>query len=200
MCSKLAALRGLALPVALAASLSGCISTKSYIDPALPTVRAEDLRASRTPQPVQVLFEFRTKGAPNARATEFAKPIVLDTVRSTKLFSNVAEAPVAGGRTLAIIIDNVPVTEDAASKGFATGLTLGLAGSTVTDGYVCTSTYTAPGATPRKSEVKHALHTTVGNAEGPKGLTPMKMDEALPIVVKQLTLNSLQNVRKDAGL
>jgi len=197
---KLAVLRSVVLPVALTASLSGCISMNSYIDPALPTLRSEDLRANRTPQPDQVHFEFRTKGAPNARATEFAKPIVFDTVRSTSLFSNVAEAPVAGGRTLTLVIDNVPVTQDAASKGFATGLTLGLAGNTVTDGYLCTATYTAPGAMPKKSEIKHALHTTIGNAEGPKGLTPMKMDKALPVVVKQLTLNALQKVRKDAGL
>jgi len=200
MQSTLAVLRSITLPVALTASLSGCISMNSYIDPALPTVRAEDLRASKTPQPVQVLFEFRTKGAPNARGTEFAKPIVLDTVRSTALFSNVTEAPVAGGRTLTLVIDNIPVTEDAASKGFATGLTLGLAGNTVTDGYVCTATYTTPGAAPKKSQVNHALHTTMGNTEGPKGVTPMKMDEALPIVVKQLTLNALHGVRKDAGL
>src|SRR5262245_22875118 len=200
MLSKLAAARTLLLPGALAASLSGCLSMNSYIDPALPSVRPEELRATRSPQPVQVLFEFRTKGAANARATEMAKPIVLDTVRSTSLFSNVGEAPVSGGRTLAIVIDNVPVTEDAASKGFATGLTLGLAGSTVTDGYICTATYSAPGAAPKKNEVKHALHTTIGNTEGPKGLTPMKPDEALPIVVKQLTLNALKVVRKDAGL
>src|ERR1041385_7508144 len=175
MQSTLAVLRSITLPVALTASLSGCISMNSYIDPALPTVRAEDLRASKTPQPVQVLFEFRSKA----------------------LFSNVTEAPVAGGRTLTLVIDNIPVTEDAASKGFATGLTLGLAGNTVTDGYVCTATYTTPGAAPKKSQVKHALHTTMGNTEGPKGVTPMKMDEALPIVVKQLPLTALQGLRKD---
>ena len=107
--------RTIVLPLALAASLSGCISMNSYSDPALPTVRPQDVRARRSPQPVQVLFEFRTKGAPNARATELAKPVAFDTVRSTTLFSNVAETPVAGGRTLTLVIDIVPITEDAAS-------------------------------------------------------------------------------------
>jgi hypothetical protein len=200
MLSKLAAFRTLLLPGALAASLSGCLSMNSYIDPALPTVRAEELRPTRAAQPVHLLFEFRTKGAPNARGTELAKPVAFDTVRSTSLFSNVAEAPVASGRTLTIVIDNVPITEDAASKGFATGLTLGLAGSTVTDGYVCTATYSAPGVAPKKTEVKHALHTTIGNTDGPKGLTPMKPDEAFPVIVRQLTLNALKVVRRDAGL
>lgn len=193
-------LRTIVLAGVLAASLSGCMTMNSYIDPALPNVRAEDLRASRAAQPVHVLFEFRTKGAPNARGTEFAKPIVLETVRSTALFSNVSEAPVAGGGTLTIVIDNVPITQDAAAKGFATGLTFGLAGNMVTDGYVCTATYTAPGAAPKKKEVNHALHTTIGNAEGPKGLTAMKPDEAYPVIIRQLTLNALQAIRKDAGL
>lgn len=200
MSSEPAVLRSFVLAAALTASLSGCMTLNSYIDPALPTVRAEELRASRPAQPVHMLFEFRTKGAANARATELAKPIVLETVRSTALFSDVAEAPVAGGRTLTIVIDNVPITQDAAARGFATGLTFGLAGNMVTDGYVCTATYTAPGAAPKKKEVNHALHTTIGNAEGPKGLTAMKPDEAFPVIVRQLTLNALQAIRKDAGL
>ena len=200
MASKIAVFQRILLPAAFAASLSGCMTVNSYIDPGLPEVRAEELRASRSPQPVHILFEFRTKGAPNARATEIAKPIVLETVRSTALFSNVAEAPVPGGRMLTIVIDNVPVTKDVAAKGFATGLTFGLAGNMVTDGYVCTATYTAPGAAAQKKEVNHALHTTLGNAEGPPGLTARKPDEAFPIIVRQMTLNALQAIRKDGGL
>jgi hypothetical protein len=193
-------LRSVLLPLVLAASLPGCMSINSYIDPVLPTVRAEDLRAKGNPQPVYVLVEFRTKGAPNARVTELAKPIVLDTVRSTALFSNVSDTPVPGGRLLTVVIDNVEVTKDAAAKGFATGLTLGLAGNMVTDGYVCKATYTAPGALPRNAEVNHAVHTTIGNAEGPAGLKPMPPNEAFPIIVRQLTLNALQAIRRDGGI
>ena len=192
-------LRSVFLPFVLVASLSGCMSMNSYIDPALPTVRAEDLRASN-PQPVHVLVEFRTKGAPNARATDLAKPIVLDTVRSTALFSNVAEGPVPGGRLLTIVIDNIEVTKDAAAKGITTGLTFGLAGNMVTDGYVCKATYTAPGARPRSAEVNHALHTTIGNAEGPAGLKPMPPSEAFGVIVRQITLNALQAIRRDGGI
>jgi hypothetical protein len=193
-------LRSVVLPLVLAASLSGCMSMNSYIDPALPTVRAEDLRARGNPQPVHVLVEFRTRGAPNAKATELAKPIVLETVRSTALFSNVADTPVPGGRVLTIVIDNIEVTKDAAAKGFATGLTFGLAGNMVTDGYVCKATYTAPGAKPASAEVNHAVHTTIGNAEGPAGLKPMPPSEAFPIIVRQLTLNALQAIRRDGGI
>lgn len=200
MLSNIAVFGRIVLPLALAAALPGCLSVQTYIDPGLPNLRAEELRATGAPQPVQMQFEFRTKGAPNARATELTKPMVLDAVRSTALFSDVAEAPVAGGRTLTIVIDNVPITKDAAARGFTIGLTFGLAGDTVTDGYVCTATYAAPGAAPTRKEVNHALHTTIGRAEGPPGLTPMKPNDALPIIVRQMTLNALQAIRKDGGL
>jgi hypothetical protein len=196
----MSSLRSILMPLALVASLSGCMSVNSYIDPALPTVNPEELRASGKPQPVHLMVEFRTKGAPNARGTELAKPVVLDTVRSTGLFSDVAESPVPGGRVLTIVIDNIEVTKDAAAKGFATGLTFGLAGSMVTDGYVCKATYTAPGSAPRSKEVNHALHTTIGNAEGPPGLKPMPPSEAFPVIVRQLTLNALRAIRGDGGL
>ena len=185
------------IPLLLLISLSGCISPQSYIDPALPVLRAEDLPRVAQPRPVQVLFEFRTKGAPNAAATGHTKSTVMETVSASRLFSEVSETPVAGGRTLALVIDNVPVTEDAAQKGFATGLTLGLVGTTVTDGYVCTATYSAPGAAPKTRSVKHALHTSIGNTTPPAGLTAMKPADAIPILVRQMTLNALQALRKD---
>ena len=185
------------LPLALAVLLSGCISPQSYIDTALPVLRVEDVQSVASPRPVQLLVEFRTKGSPNSRATEFAKPIVLKTVRETGLFSSVSEAPVGDGRTLTIMIDNVPLTDGTAAKGFGVGLTFGLVGTMVTDGYVCTATYLSPGRSANSKTVKHALHTTIGNADGPPGVTGMKPGEAIPKLIEQMTLNALQALRKD---
>jgi hypothetical protein len=182
---------------ALVVSLSGCISAQSYIDTALPVLRNEDLQQVAAPQPVQLLYEFRTKGAPNARATQFTKPHVVETVSKSGLFSQVQETPVTGGRVLTIVIDNVSLTDDAAAKGFGVGLTFGLAGTMVTDGYICTATYAGPGVTASPKTVKHALHTTIGNASGPPGVPPMKAAEAVPQVMRQLTLNALQAIRRD---
>ena len=165
--------------------------------PCVPALRVEDLRPATQPQPVHLLYEFRTKGTPNAAATGHTKATVVDTVTKSGLFSTVSDAPVAGGRTLTLVIDNIEVTKDAVSKGFTTGLTLGLVGSTVTDGYVCTATYSAPGAQPKTRAVNHALHTTIGNATPPEGLTGMPPNEAIPIVVRQLTLNALQALSKE---
>jgi hypothetical protein len=120
---------------------------------------------------------------------------VVDAVTRSGLFSAVSDA--AGPRTLRIVIENVEVTKDAASKGFVAGLTFGASGTMVTDGYVCTAVYEAPGRAAATKTVNHALHTTVGNHEGPKGLKPMKPDEAIPEIMRQLTLNALQALRKD---
>jgi hypothetical protein len=177
--------------------LSGCISTQSYIDPALPVVRAEDLQPVAQPRPVQVLYEFRSKGTPNTGVTSHTKAAVMETVTKSRLFSAVSESPVTDGRTLTIVIDNIEVTKDAVSKGFATGLTFGLAGTTVTDGYVCTATYNVPGTPAKRASINHALHTTIGNTTPPAGLTPMKTGEAVMVIIEQVTLNALQALRKD---
>jgi hypothetical protein len=180
----------------LAALLGGCISPTSYIDPALPNLRAQDIAPVGSPKPVQLLYEFRTKGAANARATERSKPIVMETMQKSGLFSSVSETPVAGGGTLTMVIDNISLTDDAVGKGFRTGLTFGLVGNMVTDGYVCTATYSAGGKVA-STTVKHAMHTTVGNASGPPGIEPMKPNEAVPIMLRQITLNALQGLRKE---
>ena len=183
----------------LALLLGGCVSRQSYIDPALPTLRSTDIPPVASPKPVQLLYEFRTKGAPNARATEHTKETVSDTVAKSGLFSQVSPTPVGNGGLLAIVIDNIALTDDAAGKGFRTGLTFGLMGNMVTDGYVCTATYTPPGGAPVNATVRHALHTTIGNTEGPPGLQPVKLQEAIPEMIRQMTLNALQGLRK-AGL
>lgn len=112
-----------------------------YVDSATKEVPASLFKKPVTAKPVQVLFEFQTKGALNAKGTEFLKAQVIDQVKTSGLFSAVEETPVADGALLTITINNVPVTDDAFAKGFVTGLTFGSAGSQVTDGFVCTMTY-----------------------------------------------------------
>ena len=125
--------------------------------------------------------------------TERTKDIVMDTVAKSRLFSSVSPTPVSEGGVLTIVIDNVPLTGNAVGKGIGTGLTFGLVGNMVTDGYVCTATYAAGGKST-SATVKHALHTTIGNKEGPPGLTPMKPGDAIPVMIRQMTLNALKGL------
>ena len=65
----------------------------------------------------------------------------------------------ADSAVLKIIIDNV-ADMGGHGQGVGTGLTLGLAGSLVTDSYVCTASYAFQGKTV-ETTVHHALLTTV---------------------------------------
>lgn len=198
---RLAACR-LFFAVLAAAALSGCISAQSYVDSALPRAGKEDVAATASAQPIQVLYEFRTRGVPNAGATQQTSDAVLGVVRDSGLFSEVAPAPVASGRRLTITIDNVPITskEEAMSRGFGTGLTFGLVGTMVTDGYVCEARYAIGAGEPFTLGYRHAVHTTIGNASGPPGIAAQKPIDAVKAVVSQLTWSIMRDLSRAGRL
>lgn len=175
------------LLVAAALMLGGCLSLRSFVDPALGEVPSAQRVTVAEPRPVQLIFEFRTQGAANARATEMLRGQVTDVVRSSGLFSEVSTSPVGGGALLAITIDNIP-EEGAAQAGFTTGLTLGLAGSTVTDYYVANARYSGGSAGESLlAEKRHALHSQIGAAEAPANMVQAENPEAgVRTVVRQL--------------
>ncbi|HEY2344947.1 MAG TPA: hypothetical protein VGH80_03580 [Xanthomonadaceae bacterium] len=173
-------------------ALSGCITAKFYVPNDLPTLTRADLPPPAQPKPVQVLFEFRNKGNANATATTKVRPAIMAVATNSGLFSNVSQTPVGGGM-LTVTIDNVPLSNDAASKGMATGLTLGLAGSMVADGYTCTATYTSNGKVTT-AEVKHSIYTTIGNHDGPPGLAPMEADGAVNLAMSQIMWHLLKQL------
>lgn len=184
----------LALGLAAALTLSGCLSTRSYVDTALPIVGKADVGTVAAPAPVQVLAEFRTQGNANARATGFMKPRVIAVANESGLFTTATESPAPNNATLTVLIDNVPLTDNAAAKGFGTGLTFGAVGTMVTDGYSATLTYRV-GDASTSVEVKHALHSTIGNHKGPENLTPVSTDEAASQIIDQVTWNGLKQLR-----
>lgn len=176
--------------------LQGCLTMKMYVDPALPVVSKANLPVVPNPHPVQVLAEFQTKGVANATATAEARPRIVAIASESGLFSAVSETPTASGADggiLKITINNVALGDHDAAKGFGTGLTFGLAGSMVTDGYVCTAAYTIDGKTT-ETTLKHALYTTIGNHAAPEGLKPMQPADAVHLVIDQLTWNALKQL------
>jgi hypothetical protein len=177
-----------------------CVSMKHYVDPSLAKVSYADLTPVAQKQTVQLFLEFQNDKVINAKATENIRPIVLETLKKSNLFADVVVAPAQADRKLFITINNFPVTKDAKSQGFATGMTFGLAGSLVTDGYAFTSAYVAPGQSEVKHTYQHAMHTTIGNADGPAGLTPVAIDEAVRQVTSSLTLSMLRDMSRAGEL
>jgi hypothetical protein len=190
----------IAFAIGLAMSLSACMTTKSYVDNSLPAPHYADLKKPTQPQPVQLLFEFQSKGVANASVTQSLKSSIYEQVSQSGLFSQVSYTPVQSGRTLSIAINNVPITTNAAAKGFGTGLTFGLVGTGVTDGYICTSSYVSPGHDPVIKEARHAIYTTIGNASGPAGLQPMPLDQAVRTVIAQMVAKTLEDIDNSSDI
>lgn len=148
--------------------LTGCASF--YLDPATKDVPVAEMRHVTAPKPVRVNFEFQTRGAPNSRATELLGVAVMDQVRASGLFSSVDGGP--QDAVLEIKLNNVPLGDDSpAAKGIATGLTFGLVGTSVGDGYECKLSYLPAGrTTPIVKVARHAIYTTIGNASPPPNM------------------------------
>jgi hypothetical protein len=181
------------------AALSGCASV--YVDNHTKEVESSKFGKTNPPHPVQVLFEFQTKGVANARATEALKKQVLDQVQASQVFTSVGEGPVDGNALLSITLNNVPLTDDAFSKGFVTGLTFGLAGSQVSDGYVCTAKYSGPGQQGSIAKsARHAIHTVIGNGSAPPDATKASdVMEAVKLMTRQIVSNVLHDVTNDVA-
>ena len=85
-------------------------------------------------------------------------------------------------------------------KGFVTGLTFGGKGSTVTDYYEAKIELAGPDGKQIKN-YKHALVTTIGNADAPlPGVAPLKMMDAFNVVVQDIIMNFVQDMKIDGKL
>lgn len=183
----------------LALGLTGCASV--YVDTATKEVSASTFKKTASPKPVQFIFDFQTKGVANATATKYLSEQVTAQIKESGLFSSVQSEPVADGGLLSLVLNNVPLTEDAAGKGFVTGLTFGLAGSQVTDGYICTVKYlpSAQGA-PISKTARHAIHTVLGAKEDPPNATKAESIEvAVRTMTRQIVSNVLNDLSQDTG-
>lgn len=172
--------------------LTGCATP--YVDTATREVPVADYKKPVQPKIVKVNFEFQTKGVPNSRATEFLKAQVNDQLLNSGLF--IAATVDANADLLNVTLNNVPVDgQNPAMSGFVTGLTFGLKGSTVTDGYVCTINYLPAGSsTALTSSARHAIHTTVGAGSAPPNAEKSPDMEA---AVRKMTRDVVSTALRD---
>lgn len=177
---------------AFALALTGCIIPKSYVDPKYDSLSFETVEiASDTSY--DITTSFQRNGKENAGgAKQVAK--VTEKFLAKSGINNVPE-----GQKLKITVNNITNMGAAAGKGFATGLTLGLAGSTVTDGYEFTFELEGEGETVSKT-YGHALHTTVGNTSAPfdnvESTTPLAGFEA---IFEDMFLKFIQETNETEG-
>lgn len=195
---KLGQFVGAIAAVTLLAWSGGAHAARYFVENTLGDVPAEQAATVTETRPVQLLFEFRTSGAPNARGTEYLAEQITARVTESGFFSEVSTNPVEGGAILSVIFDNIPQA-DAAQRGIGVGLTFGLMGTAVADYYVATFEYASgPDAERISKEVRHTLISTIGNTDAPENATRVRnMETAIETITRQLIAHGLNNLASD---
>jgi len=178
-------------------ALAGCVSPKSFLDPAVPRVSYQDLGKRAAPLKLTLSVEFQRNGAPYPRAEAVLKEGAQRVLRATGL---ILPSDAGTDGSIRIVLNNSGDLEDAQSKGMKTGLTLGLAGSTVKDAYEMTMSITVDGKTATRTAVQHALYTSIGNETLPAGIESAPPNVAFDRVLEQMLLRALQDMQKAGEL
>jgi hypothetical protein len=156
--------------------LGGCASY--YVDGNTRDVAVTHYKTPAAKRPVQLLFEFQTKGVANARATELLKPKIRAQVESSGLFASVSDTPAADSALLSVTLNNVPLSDDAFSKGAKY-----LPGS---------------GTTAVTHQARHAIHTTIGATSSPgNAIKAENIDSAVSTMTRQILSNVLNDLSQD---
>lgn len=191
--------------VIAAAALAACTwsgsaqAARYFVDNTLGDVPAEQAVTVAEPKPVQLLIEFKSNGAANARATRYVTPIVTRLVTESGYFSQVSTSPVEGGAVLSVVIDNIFDRDAAVRAGMETGSSFFLNGNAVADNYVGSAEYLRGDDTPSiKKEARHILITAIGRIGEPENATRARnQTEALETVLRQIVARTLHDVVSD---
>jgi hypothetical protein len=177
--------------------LLGCISSKSYLDPVYPKLTYGDVKRPIKPIPLALSVEFQRNGESFPKAV----PTVLDASSRILRATGVVEpdGPNSIGQ-VKITLNNVSDLAAARAKGFGTGLTFGLVGTTVTDNYELTMSVTVNGKTVEKANIKNAFNTTVGNTSIPGGLETFTAGVAVQKVLEQMILEAIKQIQADSKI
>ncbi|TKB43736.1 membrane lipoprotein lipid attachment site-containing protein [Thalassotalea mangrovi] len=174
--------------------LSGCISSKTYVDPSFAKASYDDIKPVVSKYNTNVMVEFQRNGDPLPAADNELRGHVERTLRA----SGVVIPSGDSSFTLKVTVNNLADLGDAAAKGFGTGLTFGAAGSMVTDYYEINIEYTNSNGEILNKSYKHALHTTVGNKEAPfEDVVPTTPAAAFGTIVEQVLLNFIVEMQQN---
>lgn len=191
---------GTALALIGSLAFSGCAT--HYVSGDTPERPSSGYAKPAQPHPVQVAFEFRTRGVANDRATALLRETAIQQVRESGLFSRIDLEPSPEGGLLALSLDNVVDPEESPRmKGVVTGATFFLVKNFVTDNYICTARYVGPnGTSPLEYTVRHALHTSIGAVGGsppPGAVQATDARQAIETILKQALSQVLDSISRD---
>jgi hypothetical protein len=177
--------------------LSGCISSRSYVDTQYRKASYESIQRLPAPVPVKLNAQFQRNGKPLPAVDGELRGHVERTLRASGVFTPTTDPNVPV--ILGVTANNIADLAAASAKGFGTGLTFGAAGSMVDDNYEFKFSFRNAASQQTEAVYRHAIHTTIGNAEGPPGMTPTTSADAFGRVVEDVVLNFIKNLQ-DKGL
>jgi hypothetical protein len=177
--------------------LTGCISPRSFVDPSFPKVAYEDIKKRNEPLRLKLVVEFQRSGKPYPRADSTLRDNAERILRASGMVTPVADP---SGGEIKVVVNNFGDVGSAFAKGFGTGLTFGLIGSTVTDGYEMSIFITANGKTISRTGIKHAIHTAIGNTSIPANIETFPINVAFEKVLEQMLLRALQDIQQSGEL
>lgn len=177
--------------------LSGCISPRSYLDPSQPKISYGDLSRPAKPVPLRLTTEFQRNGEPNPRANATLLDNSSRILRASGLID--PDGQNSAG-SIHITVNNIADVAAAAGKGFGTGLTFGLVGSTVSDNYELTMTITMKEKTITKNGIRNGIATAIGNTSTPPGVETFTASVAFQKVLEQMILQALKQIQSDNSL
>lgn len=168
-----------------------------YVETKLVELTAGEKATVTNPPPVQLITEFQTDGVANAKATKYVTPIVAKEVAATGVFGATSDAPLPAGGRLTILINDI-TDKDAAKKGFAAGLTFGLAGVIAGDTYDVTATYTPANGGPIVKVAHYRIIFKFGNKTLPPDVVKVKgITVAVNMMVHLTVSHALNDIALD---
>jgi hypothetical protein len=189
-------LRAACAVVLAGALLQGCMTPKSFVDPNGDSAKYEDLVRPSAPVKVKVNVEFQRNGEHFPKVDAKIRDISERVLRGSGMF---VPAPDATTGEISIVMNNIADLAAARAKGFGTGLTFGLVGTTVEDDYEMSVTITVDGHTYKKEGLRHAIHTMIGNADAPAGMETMTVSMAVDRAAEKLLLAALKDYQKNGA-
>lgn len=173
-------------------ALAGATRASVYVETKLTELTAAEKVAVTNPPPVQLISEFQTDGVTNAKATKYASPIIAQEVTATGVFGAVGAAPLPNGGRLTVLMNDI-TDKGAAKKGFAAGLTFGLAGVIAGDSYDVTATYTPANGAPIVKVEHYRIIFKFGNKTLPPDVVKVKGFEVAAKTMIHLTVSHALN-------
>ncbi|CAM4200466.1 hypothetical protein F901_00779 [Acinetobacter dispersus] len=190
-------LYAIVLGVAAATQLTGCLSVKSYVDPAYKSVSYSDIKRPTQPIPVILTTEFQRNGVVIPKAGKELQSAVERSLRATGAFSPTAQSNGENQAKLHLTANNVADLGEAAGKGVLTGLTFGAVGNAIADKYEFKFNYTDAQGKETSQRYPHMILSTVGNKKAPvENVQPMTINEAFNKVVDDVVIRFTYDLQK----